>query len=273
MPHWFFVMSMTLFGLLFGSFANVIIWRVPRGESVVSPGSHCPWCDRPIAWFDNIPLLSWLLLRGRCRSCAAPIALRYPAVELASGVLFLAAALRFGVGLRAVAAALAFWLLLALSVIDLDHLRLPNPLVALLAAVSLAAAVVAQVTGLVIGPLTHESGSATLPLASAILGALIGAGLSALMAGAYAAVRKRRGLGMGDVKFLGALGLLLGPYVLLSLFLGSMIGMVVGVVSSRSVRLSERRIPFGPWLAAGAVITALAGPAVWTWYLRLVGLS
>lgn len=272
-PPWFFAMSMTLFGLLFGSFANVVIWRIPRGESIVSPGSHCPSCGQPIAWYDNVPLVSWLLLGGRCRLCAVRISLRYPAVELASGLLFLTAAVRFGVGTRAVFAALAFWLLLVLSVIDLDHLRLPNPLVALLAAVSLVAAAVAHSTGLAVGPLTYETGDAFLPLTSAAFGALLGAGLSALMAAAYAAVRRRKGLGMGDVKFLGALGLLLGPYVLLALFIGSIIGMIVGLLGGRSVRLSERRIPFGPWLAAGAVITSLAGPAVWDWYLRLVGLS
>jgi leader peptidase (prepilin peptidase)/N-methyltransferase len=95
-PAWFPVLSFGLFGLLFGSFANVLIWRVPRGESIASPGSHCPGCDAPIAWYDNIPVVSWLVLRGRCRTCGTRIAFRYPLVELASGVLFVTAAIAFG---------------------------------------------------------------------------------------------------------------------------------------------------------------------------------
>jgi len=95
-PEWYFSLSMALFGLLFGSFANVVSWRLPRGESLVRPGSHCPRCDAPIAWYDNIPVLSWLVLRGRCRQCSEPISARYPLVEAASGALFLLAALVWG---------------------------------------------------------------------------------------------------------------------------------------------------------------------------------
>ncbi|MDO8880756.1 MAG: prepilin peptidase [Coriobacteriia bacterium] len=276
MPSWFFTMSMGLFGLLFGSFANVVIWRVPRGESIAHPGSHCPACGTGIAWYDNIPVLSWLVLRARCRSCGAGIRVRYPVVELASGELFVLAALAYGVGVRAVVAAAVFWLLLVLSVIDLDHLRLPNLLVAMLAVLGLLAALASEYGQLLVGPLTYHtqaSGSLTGPLANALTGAVLGAGVSAGTALLYGVVRKRRGLGMGDVKFLGALGLVLGPYVLMSIFLGSVIGMVVGLSGSRGMRLSEKRIPFGPWLAAGAVITALHGPAMWAWYLRLVGLA
>jgi leader peptidase (prepilin peptidase)/N-methyltransferase len=267
---------MVLFGALFGSFANVVIWRVPRGESIAHPGSHCPSCGTPIAWYDNIPVLSWLLLlRARCRVCDAPIAVRYPAVELASAALFAVAAASFGVSGRAVVAAAVFWLLLVLAMIDIDHLRLPNPLVALLAALGLAAAAASQFAGVLLGPLTYQQGAVAGPgpLASALLGGVLGAGLSGAMAALYGLIRKKSGLGMGDVKLLGALGLVLGPYVLVSLFLGSLIGMVVGVAGSRSIRLSERRIPFGPWLAAGAVVTAVLGPALWEWYLHLVGLA
>jgi leader peptidase (prepilin peptidase)/N-methyltransferase len=196
-------------------------------------------------------------------------------VELTSSALFVLAALAYGIGVRAAAAAVVFWLLLVLSVIDLDHLRLPNPLVGMLAAFGLVCALVSQVSPLLLGPLTYERGASVAlgPLATALVGAALGAGLSLGMAGLYGALRKRRGLGMGDVKFLGALGLILGPYVLLSLFIGSLIGMVVGLAGGRSVRLSERRIPFGPWLALGAVVTSFVGPAIWQWYLRLVGLA
>lgn len=265
---------MTLFGLLFGSFANVVIWRIPRGESVVSPGSHCPRCEAPIAWYDNIPVVSWLVLRARCRSCSAPIAGRYPAVEMASGILFAVAALRYGVSWAALSAAVLFWFLLVLSVIDLDTMRLPNPLVVTLGAVGLIAAVISQMSGVQLAPLVGESGSSWLsdPVPGALLGALIGVAISGGLAGLYGLIRGRRGLGMGDVKLLAVLGLFLGPYVVMCLFLGSLLGMVAGLVAARGRSAAETKIPFGPWLAAGGVLTVLAGPALWHWYLGLAGL-
>lgn len=270
-----FLVFLTLFGLLFGSFANVVIWRVPRGESIASPGSHCPGCQTPIAWHDNIPVVSWLALRGRCRSCGEPIALRYPVVEAASGVLFAAAALKFGPGAQAVVAAFFLWFLLVLSAIDLDHLRLPNPLVAGLAVFGLAGSIVSQMTGEPLVPLVGlgPTGLLAHPLAASILGALLGAGLSGSIAAGYGALRGKRGLGMGDVKFLGALGLFLGPYVLLALMIGSMLGAVSGLLGARGRSLSETRIPFGPWLALGATITLLVGPSVMNWYLGIAGLA
>lgn len=273
-PAWFPVVAFGLFGLLFGSFANVVIWRVPRGESIASPGSHCPGCDAPIAWYDNVPLVSWLVLRGKCRSCGARIALRYPLVELASGVLFVVAALAFGPTLRGVLAACFFWFLLVLSVIDLDVMRLPNVIVATFAVIGAAGALIAQAFGGEIVPLLDVASEGILshPLVSAAAGLVIGAGLSGGAAAAYGAIRRQRGLGMGDVKLLGVLGLFLGPYVLLSLFVASLFGAAFGIVTARGGRLSERKIPFGPWLALGGAITAVVGPGLVGWYLGLVGL-
>lgn len=275
LPVWFVIMSFALFGLLFGSFANVVIWRVPRGESVVSPGSHCPACEHAVRWYDNIPIFSWLVLRGRCRDCGAPIGVRYLLVEAASGVLFVVAAVRFGSTVQSLVCAFCFWLLLVLAVIDLDHMRLPNPLVAILAAAGLAAAVVSQITEVVLVPLVPlpVSGAFSSPLAYGIVGVLLGAGVPALAAALYGMVRGKRGLGMGDVKLLGALGFYLGPYVLLVLFLGSLIGMVAGLLAARGAKASDTKIPFGPWLAAGAILTTLVGPALWGWYAHLVGLA
>ncbi len=271
----FFTTFMTLFGLLFGSFANVVIWRMPRGESVASPGSHCPGCDSPIAWYDNIPVVSWIVLRARCRSCGVRIPLRYPLVELASGALFAAAALTFGPGARAVLAAAFFWFLLVLSVIDLDHLRLPNALVGVLASIGAACAIASEVTGVPLSPLlvSADSGVLAHPLAASALGAVLGAGLSGGIAFTYGVLRGKRGLGMGDVKLLGALGIFLGPYVLLALFFASILGAVVGLIAARGGRLSEARIPFGPWLAAGGMLAAVIGPAVMSWYLRVSGIG
>lgn len=274
-PYWFAILTFALFGLLFGSFANVVIWRVPRGESIVSPGSHCPRCERPIAWYDNIPIVSWLVLRARCRSCGEPIPVRYAAVEAASGALFAVAALRFGLSWAAPVAAVLFWLLLVLSVIDFDTMRLPNALVAALGGVGLTAALMAQVTGVRLAPLVGMSSSGLLadPVPAALFGALIGVAISGGLAALYGVVRGRRGLGMGDVKLLAVLGLFLGPYVIICIFLGSLLGMVAGLLAARGRSAADTKIPFGPWLAAGGILTVLAGPALWQWYLGLIGLA
>ena len=257
-----------VFGLLLGSFANVVIWRFPRGESLARPGSRCPVCGATVRWYDNLPVVSWLLLRGRCRACGARISARYPAVELLSGVLWLIAVVAYGAGVQALAAGVFFWTLLVLTFIDLDTMRLPNPIVAALAGAGLAGAVASQLAGVAWVPLTETGAS---PLLMALLGALLGAGLSGAVAALYAGVRGRSGFGMGDVKLLGAMGFFLGPYVLLALFAGSLLGAIVGVVAaSRSDEGLSRRIPFGPFLALGGVAAALAGPQAVSAYLALV---
>ncbi len=262
-----FAAAMFAFGLLVGSFANVVIWRFPRGESLSSPGSRCPSCGTPVRWFDNIPIISWMLLRGRCRSCDAPIAKRYPSVELLSGFLWLASALGWGVSAQAVIAGLFFWTLLVLTFIDLDTMRLPNPIVGALAAFGLAGAAVSQFAEVDWVPLTPTVS----PLLIALLGAALGAGLSGGIAALYAGVRGRSGFGMGDVKLLGAMGFFLGPYVLLALFVGSLFGAVVGVVTaSRSEQGLAAKIPFGPFLALGGIMTALVGPELVRLYLALI---
>jgi leader peptidase (prepilin peptidase) / N-methyltransferase len=263
-----FVAAMFVFGLLLGSFANVVIWRFPRGESLSSPGSRCPSCGTPVRWYDNIPVVSWLRLRGRCRSCGGPIAPRYPAVELLSGILWFAAAVTYGVGMQAVIAGFFFWTLLILTFIDLDTMRLPNPIVGALAGFGLLGVVVSQLAKVAWVPLTGAGNS---PLFVALIGAALGAGLSAGIAALYAGVRGRSGFGMGDVKLLGAMGLFLGPYVLLALFIGSVFGAVVGIVTaSRSEGGLSTKIPFGPFLALGGIVTALIGPEVLGLYMTLI---
>lgn len=272
-PGWYFSLSATLFGLLFGSFANVVIWRQPRGESIAHPGSHCPGCDTPIAWYDNIPVISWFVLRGRCRQCSEPISLRYPLVEATSGALFLIAALVWGPSVRALFGAALFWFLLVLSMIDIDHMRLPNALVSALALVGLLGALLSQLLGWQVVPLVGVGarGLTAQPLVAAGIGVLLGAGLPAAIALAYRAIRGTSGFGMGDVKLLGALGIFLGPYVLLNVFLSSLLGAVWGIASRGSERLAQRRIPFGPWLAIGAVLTALFGETLWLAYRSIAG--
>lgn len=266
-PEWFGLLSSVLFGLVFGSFANVVIYRFPRAESLSRPGSHCPRCDSPVRWYDNVPVVSWLLLRAKCRSCGEPISARYPIVEALSGVLWGLAFLRFGFSWRTPFAIALFYLLLILAAIDLDTYRLPNRLVGMLAAIGGAGIAVSILTGRRAVPLLGEGN----PLFGAAVGVLASAGLALGIAGLYAAVRKREGFGMGDVKLLAALGLFLGPYGVLVLFVASVIGAGVGLwAASRSEQGLAAKIPFGPYLAIGAVMVAMWGPQVWSWYAGLI---
>jgi len=273
----FYLIFLGAFGLLFGSFANVLIWRVPRGESIVSPGSHCPTCEHEVRWYDNIPVASWLVLRGKCRDCGASISPRYPIIELCSGALWVLAGMVWGFS-PATPLAIAFlYLLLVLSAIDLDTRRLPTPLVAALAIVAAVAAVASQLTGLPFGPLVGvaSTGWFAQPVVTAAVGFVAGAGTAMLIAMLYRAVRGTDGLGFGDVRLLGAMGLVLGPFVLLAYALGNILGVLVAVpqmlLSRAGGSLSARSIPFGPFLALGGVLTVLWGPAMWGWYLGLLG--
>ncbi|MHB8706187.1 MAG: prepilin peptidase [Coriobacteriia bacterium] len=276
MPQPFFVATLGLLGLVFGSFANVVVWRLPRNESLSVPPSHCPSCETPIHWYDNVPIVSWLLLRGRCRACDAPISVRYPFVEAASAMLCVVAAIRFGVSWRSIFAAALFYLLLVLSVIDLDHMRLPNVLVATMAGIGGAGVALSSVTSSVTVPLVGlpVDHSWWQPIALALAGGVLGGGVTLAISAAYQAIRGKSGLGMGDVKLLGALGLYVGPYVPLILFVGSVIGTVYGVLVQRtSGEGMKARIPFGPFLALGAVFTVLWGERALLWYLGLVSLG
>ncbi len=267
-PSWSGGVSVLLMGLVFGSFANVVIWRFPRGESLSHPGSHCPACGAPVRWYDNIPVLSWFVLRGRCRDCGSAIPVRYPLVELASGALWLLAWALFGASWRTLFAIAFFYLLLILAAIDLDTFRLPNRLVALLAVLGGAGVLLSKATGLELVPLIGRGD----PLLMALGGAVASAGLALGIALAYAGVRKREGFGMGDVKLLAAIGVFLGLYGVMVLFIASVLGAVVGVVHGvRCERGLLAKLPFGPYLALGAVIVTAAGPALWSWYAGLMG--
>jgi len=269
----FFLTLLAIFGLAFGSFANVVIWRFPRGESVSHPPSACPRCKTPIRWYDNVPVLSWLILRARCRDCGERISARYPAVELLSGALWVAAGLRFGLSAQTAWAIVLFYLLLLLAFIDLDTMRLPNTLVGSLFAVGVVGAGYSQLTGMPAVPLVPlGSGWLASPLATALAGALASAGIALAIAGAYSLLRQREGFGMGDVKLLGAIGVYLGLYGMLVLFVGSIIGVVYGVAASRGKGSSLAfKFPFGPFLALAAVLVVLFGPESWAWYLGLLG--
>lgn len=257
-----------MYGLLFGSFANVVVWRFPRGESLVRPSSHCPDCSSPIQWYDNIPVASWLVLRGRCRNCGVPISLRYPVIELLSALLWALGVLAFGPSLRAVFAIAFYYVLLILAAIDIDTFRLPNVLVAVLAGGGAVGVVVSEVTGTRVVPLIDASGSA---LQAALTGAVLSAGTALLIALVYQWARNAQGFGFGDVKLLAVIGLFLGPHGVLSLFVASMVGAMYGIAVSRKDDKGMRAmVPFGPFLAGAAILVSVVGPQVWSAYMRLV---
>jgi leader peptidase (prepilin peptidase) / N-methyltransferase len=230
------------FGLLFGSFLNVVAYRLPRRESLVTPGSHCPACDTPVKPYDNIPVLSWLLLGGRCRGCSAPIARRYPAVEATTAVLFAAIALvHAGDATRLVLGVVLVAFLVPIALIDLDHQIIPNRL-------TLPAAVIALVLGSALDP-------------GGELERVI-AGLAAGTALALPSLLHPKGMGMGDAKLVAVIGLFLGAAVVPAFFVAFVAGTVVGIaVLVRKGMSAGRRtkIPFGPYLALGGVVGALAG--------------
>lgn len=270
------IVSLALFGLVFGSFANVVIWRFPRGESLSSPGSHCPVCETAIRWYDNIPVVSWILLRARCRRCGSRISARYPSVELLSGLLWVFAGILFGASWRTLFAAFFFYMLMILTFIDLDTMRLPNRLVGITGAVGLAGVAYSQVVGAPLMPLLDgPSGSvAGMPAVWAVLGFLSASGVALLIAAVYARVRHTAGFGMGDVKLLAVIGVFLGPYALLTLFLGSAAGAVYGIAVARAPGGSLRsKFPFGPFLAGAALLVTALGPTLWYWYLGLLGIG
>ena len=255
------VVGVALVGLLIGSFLNVVIWRVPRGESVASPPSHCPGCDRPIRPRDNVPVISWLLLRGRCRDCGVGISARYPAVELATAVVFGVLAWRFGLDLALPAYLYLGAIGVALAMIDIDVHRLPNAIV-------LPSYGVAGVLLLVPAVVT----GAWDDYLRAALGGLVLFGFYFLLAFVYPA-----GMGFGDVKLAGVLGAYLGwlgwGVLLIGGFLGFLLGGVVGgglMLVRRAGRKSK--IPFGPFMLTGAFIAILTGQRVFDGYLNLMGL-
>jgi leader peptidase (prepilin peptidase)/N-methyltransferase len=239
-----------LFGLIIGSFLNVVAWRVPRRESLVKPRSKCPGCGTAVKPYDNIPVVSWLLLRGKCRGCGEKISAQYPIVEAATAALYVAvvAATHDDV-LRMVLGLVLVTFLVPITVIDLAHKRIPNALTG-------PAAILAIALGAVLEP--------------AYLPEQLIAGFSALLFFYLPALIHKKGMGMGDVKLAGVLGLYLGRGVAPAIMIGLVLGVVVGmaVVAIKGVSDGRRtKVPFGPFLAAGAVVAIFAGDSIVDGYL------
>lgn len=237
-----------LFGLIAGSFVNVVIHRLPRGESVAFPGSHCPACGTPIRPYDNVPVLSWLFLRGRCRVCRAPISARYPAVELANAVLWVAVFLRAPGWVDFASGAFLCSACLALLAIDAEFRILPDRITLTGTAVGLALSFLSRVRS----------------PASSFAGAAIGAGGLWLVAFLYEKWKKVEGMGLGDVKMLGMIGALLGASgVVIAVLLASVAGSLVGLALMAARRGSlQTALPFGVFLALGAVAAFFWAPVL-----------
>jgi leader peptidase (prepilin peptidase)/N-methyltransferase len=237
-------------GLCLGSFLNVVIHRLPRGESLGHPRSRCPRCGHRIRPWHNIPVLGWLLLRGRCADCGLPISPRYPLVELAGGGLLLVAATVFPTPLHSLAAAWFFLSLTAVLFIDLEHRIIPDEI---------------SLGGTALGLLLAHW---TVGLVPAVTGALAGAGGLFLVSLAYRVLRHRDGMGMGDVKLAAMLGAFLGlPGVVLTVLLASLLGSILGVTLVVTRRGSgTTALPFGSFLAPAAAFVLLWGPRIWAWY-------
>jgi len=240
-----------LFGLLIGSFLNVVIYRLPRGQSLVTPPSTCPGCGSRIRPIDNIPVLSWILLGGKCHKCGAPISIQYPIVELATGLLFLLVAWLTPAGPLLAARLLFVVILVVLFGIDLHHQILPN-------VITLPGIAIGFLFSLVTPPGWMNS----------LIGIALGGGVLYAIAAAYYAVRREEGLGMGDVKMLAMIGAFLGwKAVLVTLILSSFAGALVGIgiiaLSRGSMRLA---LPFGTFLAVGAIAAMIVGEPLVAWY-------
>jgi leader peptidase (prepilin peptidase)/N-methyltransferase len=242
------VVASGLFALAVGSFLNVVIWRVPLGVSLSHPPSACPSCDTPISARDNIPLVSWIFLRGRCRTCRTGISVRYPLVELATAALWLAVALRFGWSWTTPAVDAFVAGLVALACIDLEKYLLPKRVVWTTAAFSTTFLIIATVWG---GQWTRLA---------------VAAGAAAVAYGLFYALNWYRSdwLGFGDVRLAGVIGLVLGwlglPYLLVGLLAANLAGLIVAVVLIGTGRMKrDTPIPYGVFLSAGSVVAVLAG--------------
>lgn len=274
-----------IFGLLFGSFGNVVIYRLPRKELLSKPGSHCPACNKAIKPWNNIPVLSYLMLSGRCADCKNPISFRYPLIEFVSALFFALAYLMASNLLQAAALALVFYLLLLLSAIDIDTKKLPNPLVLalfILAVLSVAASHLSLPAAIELTPRLNSiapgsfkvapffgAGNAQTALGSALLGLAVGLVPITLFSLLYYLIRKRVGFGMGDLKLMAALSPMLGLASLAIIPFAALFGLVAIVAGAKNFELSNK-IPFGPFISLSTVFILFLGGALWDWYIGLM---
>jgi leader peptidase (prepilin peptidase)/N-methyltransferase len=266
------------FGLIIGSFLNVCIYRLPRHESVVTPGSHCPACGKPVRPYDNIPVLSYLWLRGKCRFCRQPISLQYPLVELLAGLAFFACARAWGPTSPAFVNSLFLSAILVLIFTDYHHQILPNVITLPGAAAGFllsplqAESLLRDINDLLAGNLAVSvypaNAEAVLPWISSALGALIGGGTLYLVGLGYRLFRKRQGLGEGDMKMMAMVGSFLGwRLALLIIFAGSFLGSIVGLLLILfGGKTLQTKLAFGTFLGVASIILLFCGNTFLHWY-------
>jgi leader peptidase (prepilin peptidase) / N-methyltransferase len=267
----------SLLGLIVGSFLNVCIYRIPRRESIVFPGSHCPHCGKGIRPYDNVPVFAYLWLRGKCRFCRKPISAQYPIVELLTGCAFLGCALQWDFTSPTYVNTLFLSMVLVLVFIDYQHQILPNVIT-----------LPGLVLGLLLSPLQWldffsdrasfaisslfpvDDPVTVLPWAGSLLGALLGGGILFAVGFAYRITRGRQGMGMGDIKMMAMVGAFLGwRFAFLTIFAGSLLGSVLGLflVAFRGKTL-QTRLAFGTFLGAGAALALFLGTPFLEWFTR-----
>ncbi len=244
----------TLLGLMIGSFMNVCIYRLPRKLSPVRPRSSCTACGHLITWYENVPIVSYIVLRGRCRGCRAPISPMYPIIEGVTGLMFLGGYVLYGPNLLLMARLLFGCAMIVLFVIDLQHRILPN-------VITLPGIAAGVLLSEIAGPGWRDS----------LIGVAAGGGVLWLVAEVYYRVRRQEGLGMGDVKMLAMIGAFLGwKLMLLTLILASFSGSIIGVAVLVTKKESLKyALPFGTFLAVGAIVAAAAGDRIVNWYVGL----
>jgi len=243
-----------IFGIILGSFLNVCIHRLPLHQSIVFPVSHCCSCEKPIAFYDNIPLISFIVLRGTCRHCKAPISYQYPIVEFLTGLLSLACMIKFGLGIP-YAVSFAFCAaLIIVTFIDLKHQIIPDTI---------------SLPGILCGVLLSFV-MPSLTFIDSLLGVALGGGSLLIIAGGYYLITKQEGMGLGDVKLLAMMGAFLGwQSILFIIMVGSFSGALVGIAVMIKKKKDRRyAIPFGPFLSLGAVSYLLYGQNIIFWYIQ-----
>lgn len=252
MPSGIIIFFVFFVGCCVGSFLNVCIYRLPRDLSIILPGSHCPQCQTPIRSYDNIPLVSYLLLGGRCRKCGAKISWGYPMVEALTGVLAIALYLRFGLTLHFFSLFAFAASLVAITFIDLEHRIIPD---------------IISLPGIFSGALI-AIWAPWIGLRDSLIGILIGGGSLFAVAFVYERVTKREGMGMGDVKLLAMIGAWLGwGAVLFTIFIASLSGTIIGMIAMLIHKQGRHyALPFGPFLAFAAILYIFFGSAILDWY-------
>jgi leader peptidase (prepilin peptidase)/N-methyltransferase len=252
MSNLFILFIIFCMGACIGSFLNVCIWRVPRSESIVSPGSRCPQCSTPIRFYDNIPILSYILLMGKCRHCKSGISIRYPLVEGLTGVLAMAAAFRFGLTLDFLIYFIFISVLVTVTFIDLDLQIIPD-------VISLPGIPIGLAASLVLTTVTFKD---------SLIGALVGGGSLFLVAWGYYYFTKKEGMGGGDIKLLAMIGAFIGwQGVFFTIFIASAVGSVTGAILMLFAKKDLKfAVAFGPFLALGALAYLFVGPELIDWY-------